>query len=78
MTNLIVTPNQRQATCPEVGRTEPLGPQTPTKLGERTDRGHLGSSKHRKDERRMVFLCSVVSQWGKPDWLLQLCEVHLS
>ncbi|XP_075024649.1 P2X purinoceptor 5 isoform X1 [Calonectris borealis] len=33
MTNLIVTPNQRQATCPEVGRTEPLGPQTPTKLG---------------------------------------------
>uniref|UniRef100_A0A8C0EHR1 P2X purinoceptor n=1 Tax=Bubo bubo TaxID=30461 RepID=A0A8C0EHR1_BUBBB len=24
MTNLIVTPNQRQATCPEVGRTEPL------------------------------------------------------
>ncbi|XP_040388744.1 P2X purinoceptor 5 isoform X7 [Cygnus olor] len=33
MTNLIVTPNQRQATCPEVGRTEPPGPQTPTKLG---------------------------------------------
>ncbi|XP_068010821.1 P2X purinoceptor 5 isoform X1 [Melanerpes formicivorus] len=33
MTNLIVTPNQRQATCPEVGRTEPLGSQTPTKLG---------------------------------------------
>ncbi|XP_030328681.1 P2X purinoceptor 5 isoform X1 [Strigops habroptila] len=33
MTNLIVTPNQRQATCPEVGRTEPLGPQTPTKPG---------------------------------------------
>ncbi|KAM6239022.1 P2X purinoceptor 5 isoform 1-T1 [Spheniscus humboldti] len=33
MTNLIVTPNQRQDTCPEVGRTEPLGPQTPTKLG---------------------------------------------
>ncbi|KAM6049214.1 P2X purinoceptor 5 isoform 3-T3 [Chlamydotis macqueenii] len=36
MTNLIVTPNQRQATCPEVGRTEPLGPQIPTKLGSVT------------------------------------------
>ena len=78
MTNLIVTPNQRQATCPEVGRTEPLGPQTPTKLGERTDRGHLGSNEHRKDERRMVFLCSVVSQLGKLDWLLQTWEVQLS
>ncbi|XP_071431336.1 P2X purinoceptor 5 isoform X1 [Pithys albifrons albifrons] len=33
VTNLIVTPNQRQATCPEVGRTEPLGPQTPPNPG---------------------------------------------
>ncbi|POI33019.1 hypothetical protein CIB84_003229 [Bambusicola thoracicus] len=33
MTNLIVTPNQRQTTCPEVGRTESFGSQTPTKLG---------------------------------------------
>ncbi|XP_021271200.1 P2X purinoceptor 5 isoform X3 [Numida meleagris] len=33
MTNLIVTPNQRQTTCPEVGRTESFGSQTPPKLG---------------------------------------------
>lgn len=41
MTNLIVTPNQRQSTCPEVGRTEPFDPQTPSKPGVRADRGLL-------------------------------------
>lgn len=64
MTNLIVTPNQRQATCPEVGRTEPLDPQTPAKPGVRTDRGHFWSNKERKDERQVVFSCNVIAQLG--------------
>lgn len=62
MTNLIVTPNQRQATCPEVGRTEPLDPQTPGNLGVRTDRGHFWSNKERKDERQ-VFFPVVLLSW---------------
>ncbi|XP_041279026.1 P2X purinoceptor 5 isoform X1 [Onychostruthus taczanowskii] len=56
MTNLIVTPNQRQATCAEVGRTEPLDPQTPAKPGVRTDRGHFWSNKERKDERQSASI----------------------
>lgn len=78
MTNLIVTPNQRQATCPEVGRIEPPGPPTPTKLGVRTGRGHSGSSEHGKDKRRTLFLCTIISQLGKLDWLLQTWEAQSS